>query len=435
VSFSLKCEATRPGDSLVLVGGPEEMGGWDAHRALVLTTDAASFPSWSTEVSLPSQKVGMQVEYKYVIRRGGGLVQWESFVHNRYMIMPESGTRKVTVDDGWFDAWNEGQGKMEATKSIEDPQSSSSSSSSSSSASTAASSSSSSSSSRAAPPVLPRGAETDEQPQAEAEPEEMPESLERSPTAPSTASPLPPKPIAEKEKEKETAESDRGTTVLASPDVEASATRASTADYLDDNDHDGPAIPSPQTATGTSSSAAAARLRRSAAAAASGPSPCLFPMALVCPPVAKSDGSSEPEEGFFKGQKRGGSPTVSVKGWRRFFFSAVFSGVCAYGIHFWLTRPEDVKAFLGASQRAAEEALQKGTELASNFKVGELQQVLPDSLKASVSSFVGDARSLATSVSGRAYEFAIVGADTVLDWGRAVSAYARARVCGDIYTD
>jgi phosphatidylserine/phosphatidylglycerophosphate/cardiolipin synthase-like enzyme len=82
VEVEAHCDGTAYGDTLVLVGDREELGAWDPGRGLRLSGE--SWPTWRGAVDLPA---GARVEYKLVILRAGGGVDWESG-GNREAVVP-----------------------------------------------------------------------------------------------------------------------------------------------------------------------------------------------------------------------------------------------------------------------------------------------------------------------------------------------------------
>jgi len=62
------------------VGAPAALGQWNAIFAIPLLTDPSSFPTWAAP-KFPLLAIG--AEFKFVIRRQGGMVDWESFAGNR----------------------------------------------------------------------------------------------------------------------------------------------------------------------------------------------------------------------------------------------------------------------------------------------------------------------------------------------------------------
>mmetsp|Transcript_113380 Transcript_113380/g.360446 ORF Transcript_113380/g.360446 Transcript_113380/m.360446 type:complete len:670 (+) Transcript_113380:68-2077(+) len=74
------CGSTRCGDEVCCVGAPAALGQWNAIFAIPLLTDPSSFPTWAAP-KFPLLAIG--AEFKFVIRRQGGMVDWESFAGNR----------------------------------------------------------------------------------------------------------------------------------------------------------------------------------------------------------------------------------------------------------------------------------------------------------------------------------------------------------------
>lgn len=81
VVWECNCQVTCPGDLLMVVGGHERIGSWDPQKAMILSTDPISFPLWRTgEIEFDEP---LTIEYKFIIRRGNGHVEWEGFGANR----------------------------------------------------------------------------------------------------------------------------------------------------------------------------------------------------------------------------------------------------------------------------------------------------------------------------------------------------------------
>jgi hypothetical protein len=92
VTFRVECNTTKVGDEIVLCGDSDELGNWRESCAVVLKTDASSFPKWSTTVLLQACEC---IEYKYAIRRregedpaAPGIVVWEGHMGNRGFKVP-----------------------------------------------------------------------------------------------------------------------------------------------------------------------------------------------------------------------------------------------------------------------------------------------------------------------------------------------------------
>ncbi|MEV8099723.1 carbohydrate-binding module family 20 domain-containing protein [Kitasatospora sp. NPDC085879] len=86
---------TEYGDTVLVSGSTAELGAWDPAKAVPLTTDARSYPTWSADLLLPP---GGQLTYKYLRRTAAGAVEWES-IPNRSVYLP--GSSGTTLDDRW----------------------------------------------------------------------------------------------------------------------------------------------------------------------------------------------------------------------------------------------------------------------------------------------------------------------------------------------
>ncbi|KAL8424563.1 hypothetical protein Efla_005669 [Eimeria flavescens] len=81
VLWECTCQATCPGDLLMVVGAHERIGWWDPQKGLILSTDAILFPLWHTgEIEFEEP---VTIEYKFIIRRSNGSVEWEGLPCNR----------------------------------------------------------------------------------------------------------------------------------------------------------------------------------------------------------------------------------------------------------------------------------------------------------------------------------------------------------------
>lgn len=87
VHFEALCTATSPGDVLRIVGSADAFGAWQPERGLLLATTPTSFPCWSGRAELP---LGASAEWKLVIARAGGGVEWETGPNRR--TRPSEGT-------------------------------------------------------------------------------------------------------------------------------------------------------------------------------------------------------------------------------------------------------------------------------------------------------------------------------------------------------
>ncbi|WP_345638866.1 carbohydrate-binding module family 20 domain-containing protein, partial [Rugosimonospora acidiphila] len=81
------------GQNVYLVGSIPALGSWNTASALPLSS--AGYPTWSVMVALPPSTA---IEYKYIVRDGGGNVTWESGA-NRTYTTPPSGA--ATINDTW----------------------------------------------------------------------------------------------------------------------------------------------------------------------------------------------------------------------------------------------------------------------------------------------------------------------------------------------
>ena len=74
----------------------QEFGFWEPRNGIELSTSPDKYPTWSCNAQLAS---GHSVEYKYVVIRADGAVQWEANIDNR--MFTSEGTVLV-LDDGSF---------------------------------------------------------------------------------------------------------------------------------------------------------------------------------------------------------------------------------------------------------------------------------------------------------------------------------------------
>lgn len=93
VSARAFCDATAWGDTVRLVGDLPELGAWDPHAGVPLSGDA--WPNWAAELDLP---IGVGFEYKLVLVRGDGSVEWERG-DNRVATVPTDGD--LELDDAF----------------------------------------------------------------------------------------------------------------------------------------------------------------------------------------------------------------------------------------------------------------------------------------------------------------------------------------------
>lgn len=85
VRFAGWNDATRFGDTLLVVGDAPELGAWDPRRGLRL--DGIEWPTWRAEAVL---RAGSRAEYKLVVLGADGSVRWESGA-NRALVVPTDG--------------------------------------------------------------------------------------------------------------------------------------------------------------------------------------------------------------------------------------------------------------------------------------------------------------------------------------------------------
>jgi hypothetical protein len=89
------CDGTAYGDTLVVVGDLEELGGWDPQRGIRLS--GAEWPTWHGTALL---RAGTRFEYKLVILRGDGGVDWESGA-NRVGFAPTDPAEELVLSDDY----------------------------------------------------------------------------------------------------------------------------------------------------------------------------------------------------------------------------------------------------------------------------------------------------------------------------------------------
>eukprot|EP00928_Gymnodinium_smaydae_P100120 TRINITY_DN974_c0_g1_i1.p2 TRINITY_DN974_c0_g1~~TRINITY_DN974_c0_g1_i1.p2 ORF type:complete len:381 (-),score=70.37 TRINITY_DN974_c0_g1_i1:715-1857(-) len=82
VSFRVLAAHATEGDEVLLVGQGWQLGDWDPKQGLKMRTDDASFPEWHLD-NVQLMFEGDFVEYKYVVRRKDGEIEWEPFLINR----------------------------------------------------------------------------------------------------------------------------------------------------------------------------------------------------------------------------------------------------------------------------------------------------------------------------------------------------------------
>lgn len=83
ITFNVNAE-TVFGDTLFVVGSVGPLGAWKPHGGLELKTDPAIYPRWCGGVRLQADSAATAIEYKFVIRRASGHVDWE-VCYNRHV--------------------------------------------------------------------------------------------------------------------------------------------------------------------------------------------------------------------------------------------------------------------------------------------------------------------------------------------------------------
>jgi hypothetical protein len=83
--IEVRAEDVKPGDTLVVLGGPDALGAWDKNRALVMQSEPGGAPWWSVSVELERG----EIEYKFATRSAENWA-WEP--------LPPRMNRKSTVE-------------------------------------------------------------------------------------------------------------------------------------------------------------------------------------------------------------------------------------------------------------------------------------------------------------------------------------------------
>lgn len=81
------------GDSVCVVGSARELGFWDPHFAVPLSTSEEIFPLWSAHHAITT---GQTVEYKYLIKKVDGTLVWETNIENRRCAKPLTVTSEIS---------------------------------------------------------------------------------------------------------------------------------------------------------------------------------------------------------------------------------------------------------------------------------------------------------------------------------------------------
>jgi len=81
--FEIEYKDTNLGDSLFVTGDRNELGNWKENNDNELHTDKDTFPLWkSNPISIPYQDK-LSLEYKYILKKRNGHIDWENFEGNR----------------------------------------------------------------------------------------------------------------------------------------------------------------------------------------------------------------------------------------------------------------------------------------------------------------------------------------------------------------
>lgn len=91
LSWRCTCSETKIGDRVVVLGSLDCLGSWSFDKALILHTDSATFPIWRSDeldfVRKESNNLLSHLEYKFVICRANGKIEWEPFEGNRQVLL------------------------------------------------------------------------------------------------------------------------------------------------------------------------------------------------------------------------------------------------------------------------------------------------------------------------------------------------------------
>ncbi|MFD8598192.1 CBM20 domain-containing protein [Kitasatospora sp. NPDC059646] len=87
--------ATAYGQGVYVVGDIAELGGWNPAKAVSLSTDTGTYPTWTGSIPLPPNTA---VQYKYLKKNPDGTLAWEGGA-NRAVVTPTGGL--LTISDTW----------------------------------------------------------------------------------------------------------------------------------------------------------------------------------------------------------------------------------------------------------------------------------------------------------------------------------------------
>lgn len=83
VRFQIKCQETKWGEILCLLGDNLSLANWNPKKAIKMNTDKSTFPIWFSDKIeiIPQNNI---LEYKYLImNESGKIIRWEDFPNNR----------------------------------------------------------------------------------------------------------------------------------------------------------------------------------------------------------------------------------------------------------------------------------------------------------------------------------------------------------------
>lgn len=100
VAFSMRVE-THFGDTAVLVGSTPQLGAWQPERGVRMSTDENTYPMWHVLLLLDCEDDPTSLEYKVVILRARGQVDWEELPNNRHLSLFAG--REARVRGMWND--------------------------------------------------------------------------------------------------------------------------------------------------------------------------------------------------------------------------------------------------------------------------------------------------------------------------------------------
>ena len=89
VTFEVTVQ-THWGDTALIVGNTSELGGWNVSAGLALSTDEHRYPNWRSTLPLCG---GTDIEFKVVLCRADGTVEWEPIRSNRHLRLLEAQNR------------------------------------------------------------------------------------------------------------------------------------------------------------------------------------------------------------------------------------------------------------------------------------------------------------------------------------------------------